>query len=355
MIIPARMCYFSSVFGPKALVFFALVTGLAFLGADQGAPVDATPVTLKYPATFKKPRLPADNLPTRERAALGERLFHDTILSIDGTVSCAACHVAEFAFGDDVDLSRGFEGRLGKRNSQPLFNLAWKEHFFWDGRAKSIREQVLQPIQDHLEMAANLNRVMDRLNRDKSYRDDFDKAYGPGPITSGTLALALENYLLTLISGDSRYDRFRSGQAELTPLEEEGRKLFFTPHLEGGAACFECHGGPHFSDFKFRNNGLPVMPDLKDFGRFEVTGKDEDRLLFSTPSLRNVAITPPYMHDGRFAKLEDAVAHYNKPPSRSPTLDSKLQADGLGMDHRQTAALVAFLRTLTDPQYAAEE
>ncbi len=339
----------------KIIICSTLVAGLAFLWADHQPPAGSTPVTLKYPASFQKPKLPADNALTKERVALGERLFHDTILSIDGTVSCAACHVVEFAFSDDVDLSRGFEGRLGKRNSPPLFNLAWKEHFFWDGRARTVREQVLQPIQDHLEMAANLKSVIYRLNRRKSYREDFEKAYGPGPISSETLALALENYLLTLISGDSKYDRFMAGKAKLTPQEEAGRKLFFTPLQKGGAGCFECHSGPHFSDFDYRNNGLPIIEDLKDFGRFQVTGKKEDRLLFSTPSLRNIAITSPYMHDGRFAKLEEAVAHYNSPLHRSPTLDSKLKPNGLKFDDQKTAALVAFLRTLTDPQYSEEE
>jgi len=339
----------------KVIICAALVAGLAFLWADHQPPAGATPVTLAYPANFQKPKLPADNLLTKERVALGERLFHDTILSIDGTVSCAACHVVEFAFSDDVDLSRGFEGRLGKRNSQPLFNLAWKEHFFWDGRAKSVREQVLEPIQDHLEMAANLDRVVSRLNRKESYREDFQKAYGPGPISSETLALALENYLLTLISGDSKYDQFLAGKAQLTPEEEAGRKLFFAPHQKGGAGCFECHSGPHFSDFEYRNNGLPITEDLQDFGRFQVTGKQEDRLLFSTPSLRNIAITSPYMHDGRFAKLEEAVGHYQKPLHRSATLDARLQPTGLNFGAAETASLVAFLRTLTDPQFAEED
>lgn len=355
VIIPFKMCYQSSVPGKKLFVGSALFAGLALLWADQKASTVSTPITLKYPATFKEPTLPADNALTKERADLGEKLFHDTILSIDGTVSCAACHVEEFAFSDDVDLSRGFEGRLGKRNSPPLFNLAWKEHFFWDGRAKTVREQVLQPIQDHLEMAANLRRVIDRLNRRKAYRDDFEKAYGPGPITSKTLALALENYLLTIVSGNSKYDQFLAGEARLTPEEEAGRQLFFTPPQKGGAGCFECHSGPQFSDFEYRNNGLPVVHDLQDLGRFQVTGQKSDRLLFATPSLRNIEITSPYMHDGRFAKLEQAVAHYAGPLHGSPTLDSKLKPEGLDLDAKKQAALVAFLKTLTDPRFIEEE
>ena len=304
---------------------------------------------------FPKPSLPADNTPSRERSALGERLFHDTILSIDGTVSCVACHVPEFAFGDDVDRSRGFEGRLGKRNSPPLFNLAWKPHFFWDGRATTVREQVLEPIQNHLEMAANLRRVLSDLNRNKSYRRDFEKAYGPGPITSKTLALALENYLLTIVSTDSKYDRFQAGKATLTPLEKRGHQLFFTRHQEGGAGCFQCHGGPHFTDYQFRNNGLAPDDDLRDEGRFRATGQEVDKWRFATPSLRNIALTSPYMHDGRYQKLADAVAHYQGPLHQSATLDPQLKGDGLKLSDEDLSALVAFLETLTDPRFVEEQ
>ena len=335
----------------RHLVLSGIIAGLAWLHAQEKPPPGSTPYILEPAKGFPKPNLPADNILTEERASLGERLFHDTILSIDGTVSCAACHVVEFAFSDDVDLSRGFEGRLGKRNSMPIFNLAWKENFFWDARAKSLREQVLEPIQDHLEMAANLNRVVYRLNRRKTYREDFQKAYGPGPITKKTLSLALENFLLTIVSHDSKYDRVLANKVTFTKDEEKGRQLFFTRHQKGGAGCFECHGGPHFTDYQARNNGLPLQPDLNDTGIFQVTGKKEDTLKFVTPSLRNIGITSPYMHDGRFAKLEDAVAHYNSPLHQSPTLDPKLKKKGLGLSKEEQAALVAFLKTLTDPKF----
>lgn len=336
---------------------FAVALGLAFVGlsAETTPEESSRAITLEIPDSFPSPSLPADNRLTEERSALGERLFHDTILSIDGTVSCAACHVPEFAFGDDVDLSRGFNGRLGKRNSPPLFNLAWRDHFFWDGRVATVREQVLEPIQNHLEMAASLRRVIFNLNRNERYRREFAEAYGPGPITERTLALALENYLLTIVSTDSKYDRFKAGQERLTAQEQKGHDLFFTPRAEGGAGCFQCHGGPNFSDHQFRNNGLKPAHDLNDLGRFEFTQKDRDKLLFATPSLRNIAITPPYMHDGRFAKLPEAVAHYTSPLHRSPTLDPLLAAEGLKLDESEQAALVAFLETLTDPRFVDAE
>ena len=328
-----------------------MLIGLSLLKADLEPPQGSNPFKLVYPKKFGKPSLPPDNILKKQRIALGERLFHDTILSIDGTVSCAACHVVEFAFSDDVDLSRGFEGRLGKRNSPPIFNLAWKDHFFWDGRAKTVREQVLQPIQDHLEMAANLNQVLYRLNRRKSYREDFKKSYGPGEITSETLSLALENYLLTIVSGDSKFDRSLEKKVKLGPLEDEGRRLFFTSHQKGGAGCSECHSGPHFSDFTYRNNGLKPAPDLNDLGRYGVTGKLKDKFLFSTPSLRNIAITSPYMHDGRFENLTEVIEHYNTAAHQTPTLDPALKKQGLQLKANEKKAIIAFLQTLTDPQF----
>ncbi len=342
-----------------ALSFLGVLLGGASLllngqvSKDQ-VPAGSSKFLFPKSAIFPQPKLPSDNLLTKERIALGERLFHDTILSIDGTISCAACHVVELAFGDDVDLSRGFEGRLGKRNSQPLFNLAWKERFFWDGRAPSLREQVLEPIQDHLEMAANLQHVLYRLNRRTHYREDFKKAYGPGKITSETLALALESYLLTITSDDSKYDRVLAKKESFTPEEEQGRKLFFTPHQEGGAGCFQCHSGAHFSDFKFRNNGLPLLEDLNDLGVFQVSGKEEDRLHFVTPSLRNIGITSPYMHDGRFAKLEDVIQHYDGPLAKTATLDPRLKAEGLNLKDEEKKALIAFLKTLSDPKFSLD-
>ena len=328
-----------------------LLLGFSHIRAEKELSPESTSVQLIFPKEFGEPTLPIDNKLTKERISLGENLFHDTILSIDGTVSCAACHVEEFAFSDDVDLSRGFEGRLGKRNSPPIFNLAWKDHFFWDGRTRTVRDQVLQPIQDHLEMAANLNQVLNRLNRRKSYREDFKKAYGPGEITSETLSLALENYLLTIVSGDSKFDRSLEKKVKLDPLEDEGRKLFFSSHRKGGAGCSECHSGPHFSDFTFRNNGLQPAPDLNDFGRFGITGKEKDKFLFSTPSLRNVAITSPYMHDGRFENLTEVIEHYNNAAHETSTLDPKIKKQGLQLKAAEKKALIAFLKTLTDPQF----
>ena len=157
------------------------------------------------------------------------------------------------------------------------------------------------------------------------------------------------------MSGDSKYDRFKAGKEKLTAIEKRGHDLFFSPHQTGGAGCFQCHSGPNFTDYQFRNNGLPPDEDLMDKGRFKVTGKASDEWRFGTPSLRNIAITSPYMHDGRYRKLRDAVAHYQKPLHQTDTLDGKLKASGLALPEEDLEALVAFLETLTDPQFIETE
>ncbi|YCM43111.1 MbnP family protein [Verrucomicrobiaceae bacterium 227] len=301
-------------------------------------PAKFTPFPFKMSRRFPMPALPRDNPLLTERVALGEILFHDTGLSRDGTLSCASCHDSTKAFTDGRAVSLGVADRQGTRNSMPLFNLAWKSSFFWDGRAPSLREQVLQPIQDHAEMDSNLDDVIARLG--KSQRPAFEKAFGPGEATTEKLALALENFLLTLTSYDSKFDRTMAGKEKLSAEEERGMELFFTEYeprsQQYGADCFHCHGGANFSDHQFHNNGL------------------DDPGTFSTPSLRNLVLTAPYMHDGRFETLEEVIAHYSGPMHRSAELDPNLAKhpkSGLQLSEEDQAALVGYLKTLTDPKY----
>lgn len=300
-------------------------------------PEKYTPHPFKMSRRFPMPSLPRDNPLLTERVELGKALFHDKSLSKNGTVSCASCHDSRKAFTDGLPVSTGVEGRTGDRNSMPLFNLAWKSSFFWDGRAKSLRDQVLQPIEDHREMASDFSTVVKHLEATR--KPDFEKAFGPGPVTEEKIALALENFLLTLTSYNSRFDRAMSGKEKLTPEEERGMKLFFTEYeprsQQFGADCFHCHGGANFSDHQFHDNGLGDG-------------------LFSTPSLRNLTLTAPYMHDGRFETLEEVVDHYSGPMQRAETLSpnlSKHPKTGLQLPKEDQAALVAFLKTLTDPKY----
>ncbi|MEN8695602.1 MAG: cytochrome c peroxidase [Akkermansiaceae bacterium] len=311
-----------------------------------------TPISLDIPPRFAPPGLPPDNPLTKERVALGEKLFFDGIISADGSVTCGACHSENNAFAEDRAISRGFEGRLGKANSMPLFNRAWKSSFFWNGRAPTIRDQVLRPIAHRQEMAIPIKRALFRLNRRRDYQRDFTIAFGPGQITAEKLSLALESFILTLTSFDSKFDQAMMGKAELTAREKRGMDLFFNDHVPGkpgrGAGCYQCHGGANFTDYQFHNNGL-LTP--KDDGLFEVTGRKEDLKKFITPSLRNLVHTKPYSHDGRLLTLEEVIDHYSNPPKLSETLDPRLPKKGLQLSEPDQAALIAFLKTLSDPKY----
>ncbi len=316
-------------------------------------PEKFTPFRFTMSGTFPVPDLPRDNPLTEERVALGKALFHETALSRDGTISCASCHLPNFAFTDARRFSLGVRGQKSPRNSMPLFNLAWKSSFFWDGRAPSLRVQVLMPIQDHAEMDETLDRVTAKLAATAVYPPLFRAAFGSPEITAEKLALALENFLLTLTAHDAKFDRALRGQAALSADEQRGFELFMTefePRTgQRGADCFHCHGGPLFTDHQLHNNGLAPTDDA---GRFKITQLETDRGKFATPSLRNLAHTAPYMHDGRFATLEEVVAHYSTGIHPSPTLDPNLAkhpADGLRLSAEDQRALVAFLRTLSEP------
>jgi cytochrome c peroxidase len=321
-------------------------------------PKTYTPFPLKMSRSFPMPLLPRDNPLLTQRVSLGKKLFHDKSLSKDGTISCATCHHQDKAFTDGIKFSRGIDDQEGDKNSMPLFNLAWKSSFFWDGRAKSLRDQVLQPIQDHREMASDLKTVVEQLQKNELLA--FENAFGPGPVTEEKIALALENFLLTLTSYDSKFDRAMSGKAKLSEAEQRGMELFFTEYeprsQQYGADCFHCHGGSFFSDHQFHNNGL--TPSLSDTGLMKVTEKETDRGKFSTPSLRNIDLTAPYMHDGRFQTLEEVIQHYNEGIHRASTLDPNLAKHpqgGIALSDKDQAALISFLKSLTDKKYSAQE
>lgn len=311
------------------------------------------PRALAVTTRFPQVKLPQDNPLTDEGILLGEKLFHDPRLSINDTQSCASCHDRSLAFSDARSVSLGAEGQIGKRQSMPLFNLAWHSSFFWDGRANSLREQVLMPIQDKHEMNESLERVTQKIT---DLESDFKAAFGTAQITSETIAKALEQYLLTLISQESRFDKAARRVAQMTEEEKRGLQLFVTEFDPArglrGADCFHCHGGTLFTDHDFKNNGLDLMPT--DLGRMLVTSNPADKGKFKTPSLRNVAVTAPYMHDGRFKTLEEVVEHYSTGVKRSETLDPNLAKHpeaGIQLTPEEKRALVAFLKTLTDEDF----
>ena len=332
----------------------------AFLGKAESPPSSApvlvgTPYRFTMPARFPLPSLPLDFPLTNERVELGRRLFHEKALSLNGTVSCASCHSGA-AFSDARRLSVGLDGRETARHAMPLINLAWKSSFFWDGRATSLREQALAPIQDTIEMHETLSGVEGKLAASQDYPRLFKQAFGDSNITAARLGIAVEQFLVTLTSFDSQFDRAARGEAKLTEQEQRGFELFFTeyePRMEQfGADCFHCHGGAFFTDHSFHNNGIALANG--DTGLGKTTGREADAGKFSTPSLRNVAVTAPYMHDGRFATLEAVVAHYTEEILPSPTLDANLAKHAgrkILLSAADKAALVAFLKTLTDSQF----
>jgi cytochrome c peroxidase len=330
---------------------------IAAESAREVASVIGTPYPFSVPAGFPQPALPVDNPLTREGVALGEALFSDARLSINGAQSCASCHAPARAFSDTVALSLGAEGKRGARNAMPLVNLAWSSSYAWDGGQARIRDQAhaawINPIEMHADPAA----VIALLARDAALVAKFRAAFGTPEITAERVTLALEQYLLTIVSADSRFDRALRGGAPLTDEEQRGFELFameFDPARgRRGADCFHCHGGALFTDFTLKNNGLDLAS--ADAGRAKVTANASERGKFKTPSLRNVAVTAPYMHDGRFATLEEVVAHYDHGVKRAAALDPNLAKhpdEGLRLSAADQRALVAFLKTLTDARFA---
>ncbi|MGB8170772.1 MAG: MbnP family protein [Chthoniobacteraceae bacterium] len=321
-------------------------------------PAGTRPLALRVTDRFPQVSLPPDNPLTVEGAALGRRLFGDAQLSINGAQSCATCHQQSHAFSDPRPVSLGAEGQRGARNAMPLFNLAWHGAMFWDGRAKTLRDQIIRPIQDEDEMHETLPGVIAKLERDPTYPEEFARAFGSSGITAARLAKAIEQFLLTLVSQDSRFDRAARKLETLTEEEKRGLQLFVTEFDPArglrGADCFHCHGGTLFTDHEFHHNGLLLAPE--DPGRQAVTGNEADRGKFKTPSLRNVALTAPYMHDGRFRTLEEVVEHYSGPMERTGALDPNLAKHpegGLQLTAEEKQALVAFLKTLSDEAFIA--
>ncbi len=328
-----------------------ILLGLVACGKDAGVlptpPPAPTPYELSVPTGFPAPEIPPDNPLTIEGIALGERLFADPILSVDSTIACTSCHLPTHAFSDPRPLSQGVGG-LTSRNSMPLFNVLWNSSFFWDGRTASLEDQALEPVQEPMEMGEDWDRVVAKLERHPEYPALFARAFGDVPIDRRRVVQAIAQFERTLISADSKYDRWLAGQAELTPEEERGFILF---HTEAGD-CFHCHVAPLFTDNEFHNNGLDLDPP--DEGLAALTGKRLDRGKFRTPTLRNVEYTAPYMHDGRFQTLEEVVEHYDSGFHRTILTDPLLLVrPNLDLDPADKRAIVAFLKTLSDPQFQA--
>jgi cytochrome c peroxidase len=342
----------------------------------------STPYRLSYPSYFgNRITIPADNPLTVEGVALGRRLFYEKRLSTNNTVSCGTCHVQRLAFTDGRRFSIGFDGTPTKRNAMSLANSLWVRNFFWDGRAVGLEAQAVTPLTDPHEMGQPLDSSVVKLRAPGSYAGAFSAAFGSAVITPQRIVRAIAQFERTLISADAPYDRFLRGEYRFTPLEKEGYELFFgggeplaphktpapdvapapgsslPPRPSRSLGCANCHGGPRTLTETYHNNGLDSV--FADPGREAVTGMAYDRGRFRVVTLRNIALTGPYMHDGRFTTLSQVLDHYSEhlvgSPTLSPTLrDSAGRPEPLHLSDQEKKALLAFLDTLTDSTFITD-
>ena len=284
--------------------------------------------------------VPEENPLTPEKVGLGRRLFREKALSRDRSLACANCHQRKRAFTDGRARSVGVYGRQGPRGVPTLVNRAWGESFFWDGRIPTLEEQVLQPIQAESEMDLTIEEAVERLKAKKRYVRLFGDVFGD-EINGGNLAQALAAYVRTIVSGDSPYDRYLFGDADaLSELQLAGLRIF-----RGKGNCTACHTGPTLTDEEFHNTGVAWRDGaFLDDGRFSVTADPLDRGKFKTPTLREVARTAPFMHDGSLATLEEVIDFYSDGARKNPNLDPEIRA--LKLSAEEKTVLIAFLRSL---------
>lgn len=325
---------------------------------DDTTAYQPTSMPLEIPQIFSNniipPVIPNDNPQTIEGVALGKRLFFDKILSADGTQACASCHSPQTGFTDNTATSDGIDGVFGTRNSMPLFNLAWNysERFNWDGKALSLEQQAEEPVENPIELHSDWNEVIQRLKNHPEYPELFRRAFETSTITKELTTKAIAQFERTLISANSKFDRYSLGQATLTEQEINGLDIFLR---EDKGDCFHCHGNPNnplWTDNDFHNNGLDSV--FTDLGLGAVTGDPNDNGKFRSPSLRNLAYTSPYMHDGRFATLDEVIDHYSEGLQNSPTIDplmKKINEGGVQLATQEKADLKAFLLSLSDPSF----
>lgn len=285
-----------------------------------------------------------DNPLSKDGFELGRKLFYDGRLSIDGMHPCSSCHQQLAGFGTyEHDRSHGVNNSHTLRNAPVLFNLAWNTSFHWDGEFNSLIDEAIHPITGNNEMGETMASAVRKLENDQRYKTMFRRAFVSEIITPRLIFLALAQFTGYMTSANSKYDKYKRSEASFTVQEENGYQLF-------KANCASCHPEPLFTDYSYRNIGLPVEPFLNDYGRLRITGKAEDSLKFKVPTLRNVYISSNYMHDGRFNTLAQCINHYRTGVQHSGTLDLSL-INGITMTNTQATELSLFLRTLTDSSF----
>ena len=326
------------------LTLLIILSGIAWIGFSN-AP---HPISFKVPKGWPTPVYDFKNNPlTQEGIALGKQLFYDGQLSKNGKISCGSCHQQYSAFATyDHALSHGYNNGQTTRNAPSLQNLAWQKTFMADGGVNDLQLQPLMHITAPNEMGESIENVIRKLKTDTHYTNLFKAAFGDALINTERLGKALSQFMLTLVSANSKYDQMIRGEASFILPEQLGYEIF-------QKKCVSCHPPPFFTDFNFRNIGLPIDNFLKDKGRMKITNNPKDSLLFKVPSLRNIAITAPYEHDGRFNSLLNVLEHYRKNMVLGPTTDSLLK-NRIPLSNFEIGQIRAFLNTLTDSSFLQE-
>ncbi len=330
--------------GAFLLIILSLLigTGAGWIGAYSRGPAPlALPVPAGWPGPVTDPNTGAI---TEEGFQLGRKLFYDGRLSRDGNFSCASCHQQFSAFSTfEHSLSHGYNNSLTTRNAPALQNLAWQRAFMWDGSVLHLDKQPLIPMEAPNEMAETPEGILRKLKADPAYLPMFKASFRDGAMTIGHVNNALSQFMLMLVSANSKYDRVKRGEASFILPEQLGYSIFLQK-------CAACHAEPFFTDFSYRNNGMTLDSSLQDAGRIKVTGLASDSLKFRVPSLRNIAVTAPYGHDGRFFSLMNVFEHYRKNMTVGPHTDSLL-LHRVSLSNFEIGQLTAFLYTLTDTAF----
>jgi len=328
------------------LYFLATISVALSCTQDDVEPSHFAPELMEVPKGFDTIEFPEDNAFSQSRWELGKRLFYDPIMSLDSSISCASCHNSEIAFSDDVSFSLGVGDRLGTRNAPTLANIAYHPYFTREGGVPTLEMQILVPIQEHNEFDFNIVLLAERLKEDSSYIKMSLEAYDR-ELDAFVITRSLSCFERSLISGYSRYDHYENyGDFDaLSQSEINGMELFFSDKTN----CFQCHGGFNFTNYAFENNGL--YEEYDDVGRFRFTGNQEDLARFKVPSLRNIELTAPYMHDGSIQSLEEVIEHYNLGGENHPHKNSLIQP--LNLNEKEKEELIAFLQSLTDDSFIA--
>lgn len=328
-----------------AACFVVLVLASACSTNEQAEPTQLFAV----PGNFPQPAYQFDKNPlTADGVELGKALFNEPLLSRDGSITCAECHQQSSGFTHHGhDVSHGIDNLKGTRNSLPIQNMAWEKEFFWDGGVGDLDLFSIAPIENPLEMDEKTGNVLTKLRKTDKYPALFKKAFGSNEINGPRFLQALSQFMLTLVSANAKYDKYiRNEGVQFNEDEKQGLTLF-------KQKCASCHAGELFTDHSYRNNGLTIQGSM-DVGRNRITDNVADKYKFKVPSLRNVAVTKPYMHDGRFYALEDVLNHYAEGVQNTPNLDPILNQNGkqgIALSATEKRQIIAFLNTLTDQEF----